>query len=266
MTDPASFPRPQWLEYPLAGGFRAFSTRRAGGVGTAAYATMNLTHYCGDDPAAVAENRRRLCAGLGIGADRLVLPRQTHGTDSLVVDRAFLALDATERDRRLDAVDAVLTDVPGVCIGVSTADCIPVLVADPVRRAAAAIHAGWRGMAAGIVPLALGRLTGELGCRPDDLRAVVGPGIGPEAFEVGDEVYDAFSRAGFDMEHIAFRRGAKWHIDLPAAAFLQLEAAGLPLDGIMMSGICTYSQPDEFFSARRLGLRSGRIFNGILML
>lgn len=265
MTDSIGGNRPRLLEYPICPGFRAFSTMRQGGAGTGTYASMNITHYCDDDPQTVAENRRRLCSVLGIPDQRLFLPRQTHGTRRILIDKDFLQSDTTEQNRRLDDADAIITDEPGVCIGVSTADCIPVLVCDPIRRVSAAIHAGWRGTAARIVALTLADLRDRLGCVPARMHAVIGPGISPEAFEVGDEVYEAFSAADFPMDIIATRRGAKWHIDLPVANFLQLEKAGLRLEHIRMSGICTFGNPDLFFSARRLGIRSGRIFNGILM-
>ncbi|MCH5181188.1 MAG: peptidoglycan editing factor PgeF [Prevotellaceae bacterium] len=238
---------------------------RQGGASVGAYASLNITHYCGDSAQAVAENRKRLCAALGLSDDRLILPRQTHGTAHVIIDEAFLALPRAEQSGRLEGVDAVVCRVPNVCIGVSTADCIPILLADPVSGTSAAVHAGWRGTVERIAARCIEMMQAEAGCKPENLHAVVGPGIGMEAFEVGDEVYERFAAAGFPMHVVAARRGAKWHIDLPAANFLQLEAAGLPLDHIRMSGICTFSHPDQFFSARRLGLHSGRIFNGILM-
>ena len=96
------------------------------------------------------------------------------------------------------------------------------------------------------------------------LRAVIAPGISVAAFEVGDEVYDAFAAAGFPMDVVARRMG-RWHIDLNVANFLQLEAAGVPLDRIQVSSYCTYTECDRFFSARRLGIQSGRLYTGILL-
>lgn len=151
-----------------------------------------------------------------------------------------------------------------VCIGVSTADCIPILLYDPEHHAAAAVHAGWRGTVMRIAEKSIRQMTLDYGTRPELLEAVIGPGISQEAFEVGDEVYDAFREAGFPMSEIA-RKQEKWHIDLWAANYLQLENCGLRINHIQVSGICTYRHCEEYFSARRLGIASGRIFTGIIL-
>ena len=114
----------------------------------------------------------------------------------------------------------------------------------------------------GIVSETLQQMVRELGTEPSQIRAVIGPGIGLEAFEVGDEVYDAFASAGFPMEQLAMRQG-KWHICLPEANTWLLREQGVK--DIRLCGICTYSHPEEFFSARRLGIHSGRILNGIMI-
>lgn len=229
------------------------------------YASFNINNYCGDDAKAIAQNRQLLCARLGIGDCQLVFPHQTHGTEICAVTPEVLALSAEERSLLLEGVDAVMTDVPGICIGVSTADCIPVLLSDPVHRVVAAVHAGWRGTVARIVQKTIARMQGEYGTRPTDLHAVIGPGISLEHFEVGNEVYEAFALAGFDMARIA-RRYDKWHLDLPACNHLQMTDCGVQAAHIHLSGICTFAQADEYFSARRLGIASGRIFSGIQIL
>jgi YfiH family protein len=145
---------------------------------------------------------------------------------------------------------------------VSTADCIPVLLYDEAHHAAAAIHAGWRGTVKRIVKKTVEAMGERFGTNPEELKAVVGPGISLEAFEVGDEVYEQFQDAGFPMAQIA-RRYAKWHIDLPACNRLLLEETGV--HRIEMSGICTYQQSGDYFSARKLGVDSGRILTGIVL-
>lgn len=246
------------LQYPLDTDETvvAFSTRR--GPATGPYASFNITHYCGDRPDHVARCRTELAARLGIPAHRIVLPRQTHGSEVRTVTAA------TKADE-LEGVDAVTTSEPRLCIGVSTADCIPLLLYDPDHRAVAAVHAGWRGTVQRIAEKAVEAMRRAHGSDPQRLRAVVGPGIGREAFEVGDEVYAAFRAAGFDTTAIACRHD-KWHIDLPAANRLQLTGAGLRDEHIHDCGICTYSHPETWFSARRLGIQSGRIFTGILLV
>ena len=157
-----------------------------------------------------------------------------------------------------------MTNIEGVCIGVSTADCIPVLLYDPVQRAACAIHAGWRGTVKRITEQAVAQMTAVYGTRPADIIAQIGPGIHLDSFEVGDEVYEAFQQEGFDMQAIS-KKKEKWHIDLPECNRLQLIAKGIPADHIAVSSICTYQQADRFFSARRLGINSGRIFTSIIL-
>lgn len=261
-------------EYTLGDGVRAFSTLR-GDVTGHPYSSFNITHYCGDTPKHVAHNRAALCRELGIADGCLLLPHQTHGDRILAVDDDFLKLPAGERDTAMEGVDALMTDLPRICIGVSTADCVPILIHAPSRHAVAAVHAGWRGTVKNIAAKAVEALCVRYGAVPAEMRAVIGPSISQAAFEVGDEVYEAFREAGFPMEAIARRMPAfhrapgsqetKWHIDLWAANYLCLEAAGLPMAGIQVSGACTFTSSDRYFSARQLGIRSGRIYNGIMI-
>ncbi len=257
-------------EYALASEVRAFSTQRGVCNPEEAYNGFNITHYCEDSEEHVQECRRQLCDELALTDDRLILPRQTHGCSLQTIDKTFMALSEAEKHAALEGVDAVMTAEPQICIGVSTADCVPVLLYAPDVHAVAAVHAGWRGTVQGIVRKAVDEMKKNFGASPTELRAVVGPSISPEAFEVGDEVYAAFSEAGFPMSQISVRRpakggGEKWHIDLWAANLLHLEEAGVELAHIQVAGVCTYSNPDIYFSARRLGIRSGRIFNGIML-
>lgn len=252
------------LCHDLGSGATAFTTTRAGGCSRGAYAEFNINPYCGDDPAAVEANLRLLAARLGIEPGAIVMPHQTHGTEVRLVARELLALPQATRSMVLEGVDALMTAEPGICIGVSTADCLPVLLYDPGHRACCAVHAGWRGTAARIVQKAVAAMAAAFGTRPAALAAVIGPGISVGAFEVGDEVYDAFASAGHPMERIA-RREAKWHIDLAECNRLQLLEAGVEAASVRSSGLCTYSHADELFSARRLGAASGRMFSGIMI-
>ena len=255
---------PRLTYFPLDHDVVAFSSTRHGGVSCASYSSFNITHYCGDSPQAVSENKSRLASVLHIPAGRIVLPRQTHGTEIRIVDEQFFTLSEQEQKTVLEGVDGVLTHLPRTCIGVSTADCIPVLLYDHVHHVVAAVHAGWRGTVRRIVVKAVEAMTQAYDTHSADLRAVVGPGISLESFEVGDEVYDEFAGQGFDMSAIA-KREEKWHIDLPECNRLQLVQAGVKAENILMSGICTYQQSTDYFSARRLGIASGRIYTGIMM-
>ena len=247
---------PQLTYYNMGTGVTAFSTTRQGGCSTGNYAAFNINGYCGDDEVHIAANKVALCGLLGIESNRLVIPHQVH-------DCVVRRIDGPQQGV-IEGVDAVMTDVPQLCIGVSTADCIPVLLYDSTHRAISAVHAGWRGTVLRIVQKAVEAMCHAYGTAPADLQAVIGPGISLDSFEVGDEVYDQFLSAGFDMQPIS-RRDAKWHIDLPMCNRLQLMETGVPADHIQMTNICTYQQYDRYFSARRLGIQSGRIYTGILI-
>ena len=254
---------PKVLGYDLGEGVLAFSTTRHGGVSAGRHGEFNINEYCGDDRACIAANREALLNWLEIAPDCLVLPHQVHGKVVRTIDEKWMALTPSEQKASLEGVDALMTDLRGVCIGVSTADCIPVLLYDADHHACSAVHAGWRGTVARVVQAAVKAMTDVYQTAPSRLKAVIGPGISREHFEVGDEVYEAFQAAEFDMGRIATRY-EKWHIDLWEANYLQLVDMGMEAKSIFMAGICTYAHPDEFFSARRLGVDSGRIFTAIM--
>lgn len=255
--------QPELYFYDFGEGVKAFSSTRHGGFSKGHYAAFNINHYCGDNEEDISKNRALLCQLLGIDETRLVMPHQVHQTESVVIDKAFLGLSEIEQKARLEGVDALMTDMAGVCIGVSTADCIPILLYDKIHHASCAIHAGWRGTVRRIAEKAVTQMASVYGSRPADLLAQIGPGIHLESFEVGDEVYEAFANEGFACD--AVKMGTKWHIDLPACNRQQLLASGIPCSQINVSPIDTFQQYDLYFSARRLGINSGRIFTGILM-
>lgn len=241
-----------------------FSTTRHGGYSTGQYTSFNCNHYCGDTTENVERNRKLLTDILPWRPEMLIVPHQVHSTEVLAVKSDFLLATETDRKNMLEGVDAVITDLSEVCLCVSTADCIPVLCYDVRNKAIAAIHAGWRGTVGRIVEKTLMLMQAEYGTCMQDVVAVIGPGISLQSFEVGDEVYQAFSDAGFDMNVIA-RKYEKWHIDLWEANRLQLVSMGVSPDSIEVCGICTYIDNDNFFSARRLGIKSGRIISGIML-
>lgn len=253
-------------------GVKAFSSTRHGGFSKGHYAAFNINHYCGDNEENIAKNRALLCGLLGIDESHLLMPHQVHLTEMVTIDEVFIGLSAEEQKARLEGVDALMTNLKGVCIGVSTADCIPVLLHDQVKHVSCAIHAGWRGTVRRIVEKAVGEMVSVYGSRPEDIMAQIGPGIHLESFEVGDEVYQAFAKEGFQMENISQRfpdsKGTgeeKWHINLPECNRQQLLTSGIPESHIKVSSVDTFLQHEDYFSARRLGVNSGRIFTGILM-
>lgn len=252
--------------YDLGPGVTAFSSTRHGGVGKGNYASFNINCYCGDQWENIEANRASLCQMLGIDEWHLVYPHQTHGDAVAVIDRQWMEKLSPEVGPKgcLEGIDAVMTNLSGVCIGVSTADCIPILLYDATHHACCAVHAGWRGTVKRIVQKAVEALASTYGTSPQQLKAVIGPGISLKSFEVGDEVYEQFAQAGFDMASIACKY-EKWHIDLWECNKRQLMEVGVPETDIHVAGICTYIHHDDFFSARRLGINSGRIFSGIML-
>ncbi|MBQ1972781.1 MAG: peptidoglycan editing factor PgeF [Paraprevotella sp.] len=264
---------PDLLRYEMGEGVVAFSTRRGGGVSEGNYASFNANPYCGDEPENVCKNQELLARFLDIKPSHLVLPHQVHEAKILRVEESFFTYSKDEQARLLEGVDALYTQLPRTCIAVSTADCVPVLLYDRGTNTVAAIHAGWRGTVKRIVEHTLDEMVTVVGTRPSDVYAVVGPSISLASFEVGDEVYEYFAEAGFPMSRLAARFPAmgvennleKWHIDLWEANCMQLLDKGLSAEHIHVSEICTYLNDDEFFSARKLGIRSGRILNGIYL-
>lgn len=246
-------------------GVYCFSTSRHGGVGVGNYASMNCTPYTDDNPEAVNANLHILDRKLPISPSSWVIPHQVHGDSIAVINRdTQFSEERGLMVARPEGVDAVITDDPGVCLCVSTADCIPILLYDSYTHAIAAVHAGWRGTVSGILSKTIERMSSVYGTQASDIFACICPGISLDAFEVGDEVYEAFKNVGFDMSLIAEHRD-KWHIDLKGANRLLLLQAGVMPGHIEVSDICTFSNSDDFFSARKLGVRSGRILSGILL-
>lgn len=256
--------QPQLDYYDLGTDVVAFSSTRHGGCSKGNYATFNINRYCGEAEENIRSNREALCQLLDISDDHLIMPHQVHLTKTVQIDNSFLTLNTTKRQEALEGVDALMTNLSGVFIGVSTADCIPVLLYDKEKHAVCAIHAGWRGTVKRIVIKAVEAMTVAYGTNPKQLTAQIGPGISLDSFEVGDEVYDSFAKEGFNMSAIS-RKEEKWHINLPECNRLQLMVSGLEFQNIKVSSVCTYKQADDYFSARRLGINSGRIFTGIML-
>lgn len=176
-----------------------------------------------------------------------------------------MQLDCGQRKKRLEGIDALVTKEQDICIAVSTADCVPILLYSSEYRIAAAVHAGWRGTLNNIAGKTVATMTGKLGADPNKISAIIGPSISQEAFEVGAEVYEQFENKAFDMHEIATHINGKWHIDLWKANAMQLEAPGIRHENIHKANICTFSNCCDYFSARRLGINSGRIVSGIIL-
>ena len=227
---PESWLTPKW---PAPGQVRAISTSREGGVSTGPYSSMNLGDHVHDDPVAVAENRHRLAEMLALPAEPLWMT-QVHGIEVLGAEG--------------ECADARIVGRPGQVAVVMTADCLPVLFCDRQGREVAAAHAGWRGLVAGILEKTVAHMQAE----SEDILAWLGPAIGPTAFEVGDEVRQAF------LEHDPQAQAAfvpspqgRWLADIFLLARQRLASAGIMQ--VYGGGMCTYSDAERFYSFRRDG-------------
>lgn len=247
--------------------FHAFSTRR-GGVSLPPFATLNLGQSVGDDPQAVQRNRRRFFGAFGIEPPQVVRVRQVHGDGVLIVDPALAARVGFPQillDERYE-FDALITDVPDLALVVSTADCLPLLIHDPVRGAVAAVHAGWRSTAKGIAAKAVQAMHEAYGTDPADCRVVLGPGIRGCCFEVDQPVTEAVAGALPSWEAYARpSRAGHWRLDLAGVNRAILLEAGVCPERIEDLGMCTACRTDLFFSHRAEKGRTGRMMNLIIL-
>ena len=244
------------LLYLTADGFTAaggaahgFSTR-LGGVSQGIYASLNLGCNRGDDPAAVRENFARFCAAIGAQGDRMVFSSQVHGD---VVRTVTTADVGKGLDRKVDyEADGLVTDIPGVTLVVFSADCLPILLYDPVRRVIAAVHAGWRGTALGVVSRAVDKMREVYGCDSADILAASGPGISKCCFETHEDVPNAMTGAlgASALRYIEVLPTGKFHVDLKGLNACRLEQAGLLESHIAVSGDCTACLPEKYWSHR----------------
>lgn len=197
----------------------------------------------------------------------VVTGHQVHGTEIAVVT------DPQTPREQLEGYDALITDVKGCAIGVRTADCIPVLLYDPEKEAVAAIHSGWKGTLNRISQKTIVKMQTRFGTRPENLKAVIGPGICRKCFQVGEEVANLFKGVGIDIDPIYTWDGPRQegtmkgghHLDLIEENRLLLIESGVPAGNIQVSGLCTY-EDERFFSARREGTACGRNINAIKIL
>ncbi len=224
----------------LEGIAHAFFARR-GGVSEGVYESLNGGTGSDDDPARVAENRRRMAAHLGIESERLLVPFQIHSAEALIVEAPF-----AERPR----CDALVTAAPGLGLGVTGADCGMLLLADRHAQVVAAAHAGWKGALCGILEATIGRME-KLGARRASIAAALGPTIGPNSYEVGADFFARFAAAG--SENAAFFRPAQrpdhFMFDLPRFIAARLKAAGIGQFEDL--GVDTYVDEARCFSYRR---------------
>jgi len=245
----------------------AFSSRQ-GGVSRPPFATLNLGQSVGDDLTLVEENRRRFFVAFGIDSTRIVRAKQVHGNEVLRVDAGLVRRPGFPRCLVEEPAefDAFITELPDVALVVSTADCLPILIHDPVRRAVAAVHAGWRGTARRIAARAVLAMQAAYGTDPADCRAALGPRIRGCCFEVDAPVIEAMAAGlpGWEA-HATPTRPGHCRLDLAGVNRAVLEEAGVRPDRIEDAGLCTTCRTDLFFSHRAEKGRTGRMMNFIML-
>ena len=245
-----------------ASGADAAVTARDGGVSSGPYATLNLSLSVGDDPARVLENRRRLAASLGVDPGDFVFARQVHGAGVRVAGEADRGSGAFRLDDAIADADALVTTAPGVILAILTADCVPIVLHDPVAGVLSCVHAGWRGTAAGVTAAAVAAMQ-ALGSRPSDILAGVGPAIAPARYQVGPDVHQAVTQS-FGPPATAFLRPDpqildRWLLDLWAANRHALLQSGVPATQIHITTLPTGSVGNGNFFSDRAARPCGRL-------
>ncbi len=230
---------------------------RTGGVSRPPYASLNTGLHVGDDPGSVAENRRQIRECFGINDKNLVIVTQVHGTEVINI--------AEEPPPEAAEADAIITARSDVAIAIQTADCVPILFFDPGKDIIGAAHAGWRGTLGNIAGKTVASMQRNYGADPANIRAAIGPSIGPCCYEVSTGLIDRFH----DTLNNAATAVRERHLDLPGINKVQLEEAGLACSNIDWTGICTACRSEIFFSHRReadeaRGINTGRQLSFIM--
>lgn len=235
-----------------------FVSGREGGTSKGETGALNVSYNVGDDPENVGQNRSILAKAMEVGIEDLVFPQLTHTNNVVHIERGY-------DQEAIKNTDALITRTPGICIVVTAADCVPILLFDPENRAIAAIHAGWKGTVGHIVSKTITAMEEAFGTDPGSLRVGIGPSISPAVYEVGEEVIEEVKKSFHEEEHmllIPSEVQGKARFNLWEANILQLKRLGVKGSNTELAGICTYSNKDQFFSAR-FSRDSGRFAAGI---
>ncbi|MDY5987277.1 MAG: peptidoglycan editing factor PgeF [Lachnoclostridium sp.] len=247
-----------FLKYPLLEKTgvvnHGFSTR-LGGVSKGYCSSMNISIHRGDDPEAVDENRRRIAAAIGVKPENMVYTQQTHTTNVSVVTEA-------DRGKSLPETDGMITNVPEVCLVTFYADCVPLYFVDPVKKAIGLSHSGWRGTVHKMANVTIERMQKEYGCRPEDIRAAVGPSICQECYEVSEDVIDEFRknyREEYWKDLFYQKENGKYQLNLWKANEYNFLDAGILPEHMAISNVCTCCNPEILFSHRVTGWERGNL-------
>lgn len=236
---------------------RHFSTTRKGGYSQGILKGFNLGYTVGDNPQNVTKNIELLQNSITNNQSKIVFPKQTHSKNIGIVENDQKTFPNT---------DALITNIPGICIAIRTADCVPVLLFDPVQKVVAAIHSGWKGTIQRISQKTIELMQHKFGTKPQNIVAGIGPSIGPDVYEVGPEVADQYKEQFPNNNLLAsIQDSDKSLLNLWEANKQILMESGLSEENIEIAKMCTYSNTELFYSARRDGVKCGRLASGIMI-
>lgn len=247
-----------FLSYPLLEKTgivnHGFSTR-LGGVSTGHCSTMNISTTRGDDPESIAENKRRIAGAIGVDVDSMTFTHQTHTTNVAVVKE-------TDRGGRFLETDGMITNVPGICLVTFYADCVPLYLVDPVKKAIGMSHSGWRGTVGKMGKVTVQKMVEEYGCNPADIVAAIGPSICQDCYEVSEDVIDEFKKY-FDEnlwgDLFYQKENGKYQLNLWRANEEVFLEAGIKKNHIAVTNVCTHCNPEILFSHRTSGFNRGNL-------
>lgn len=234
---------------------------RFGGKSDGAFAGMNLAMHNGDNPEKVIANRKAYGDALTLSSDDFVTAKQVHGVNVLCVDRAYAGRGAFAYEDAIDDTDALITNIPGLPLMMFFADCVPVLIVDPVKKAIGISHAGWKGTVHKIAQKTIFAMQEKFGTVSRDCLVGIGPSIGSCCYEVGDEVAKQFATAfpAHKQQILLEQKSEKWKLDLWESNRIQLEEIGVEPKNIEIAAACTACNSQVFFSYRADHGKTGRI-------
>lgn len=227
------------------------------------YNSLNLAVHIGDDYDKVMENRKLVAESFNFLPENYIILNQVHGNNVAVI-KNYNDLPAGE-SKIIPASDAVITNLPSICLTLHVADCVPILFFDPVKKVIGAAHAGWRGTVKQIALLTAQKMSKEFGCEQSDIITGIGPAICENCYEVGDGVINEYREKLKDYKEVISARGNRKFIDLKLANKSQLLKAGIKAENIEMSDFCTKEKNDLFFSKRADGRVVGEFMVGIIL-
>ena len=241
-------------------GIKAFFTSRLGGVSKGSYQQLNLGFHTGDNQQTVLSNRRIIAEAIGLDYRDFVAGQQVHANRIHHVRQEDRGRGALSYQDSITGVDALITSEKALPLLSLYADCVPILLADPIKRIVALAHAGWKGTLLRVVQKTVGQMQEIYHCSPQDILAAIGPAISGDNYQVDNRVLSEFRLIFKDWEEFSIAIGKeRYKLNLPLANSMQLAAMGIPVQQISMSGFCTYRDNELFFSYRKDGGKTGRM-------